>query len=69
MRTDFMNLENGAEITLYPLEGNPLHKKPVKAIYMPPYFYCTESEPEEGPDYYLGDILTYIKGFTVEGGQ
>lgn len=65
MRTDFENIEDGAEITLHPLPGNPIHKKPVLATYASGYFYCQGTRPEDGPDYYFGDVLRYVAGFTV----
>lgn len=64
MRTDFQNLEDGARIKLHPCVGNPLHDEPVMAIYQSGYFYCDGSNPVDGPDYYLGDVLTYNEGFT-----
>ena len=64
MRTDFENLTDGDAITLHPNASNPLHKKPVKATYADGYFYCEGSPPEEGPDYYFGDVLQYNDGFT-----
>lgn len=65
MRTDFENLKDGVEITLFPSGNNPLHKTPVKAVYAGGYFYCAGSPKELGPDYYLGDVLTYCDGFEV----
>ena len=68
MRTDFQNLANGDRITLYPRANNPLHKKPVTAIYDGRHFWCDGSDVVEGPDYYLGDVLTFNEGFSLEGG-
>lgn len=65
MRTDFDKLEDGARVTLYPNESNPLHKKPVKAEYGAGYFYCEGTNPMDGPDYYWGDVLSYNDGFEV----
>ena len=64
MRTDFENLSDGDRVTLHPIAGNPLHKAPVVATYSSGYFYCDGSKPEDGPDYYFGDVLTYNAGFT-----
>ena len=64
MRTDFDKLNDGERITLYPLPDNPLHSEPVKATFASGYFYCDGSPPEEGPDYYLGDVLKYNNGYT-----
>lgn len=58
LRTDFDALEEGQRVILYPRNDNPLHKRPVLATYAAGYFYC-----EEGPDYYLGDVLTFNEGF------
>ena len=63
MRSDFDNLEDGQQITLVPNEDNPLHSMPVKATYSAGYFYCEGSKPEDGPDYYMGDVLAYNLGF------
>lgn len=64
MKTDIENLQDGERVTLYPLPDNPLHKKPVSAIYSGGYFYCDGSRPEDGPDYYFGDVLTFCEGWT-----
>lgn len=64
MRTDFNTLQDGDEIILHPTPRNPLHKKPVKAIYSSGYFYCDGTRPEDGPDYCFGDVLTFNEGFT-----
>ena len=63
MRTDFENLQDGDKVKLYPNENNPLHKKPVNAIYSGGYFFCEGSPTHEGPDYYMGDVLAYNNGF------
>lgn len=67
MRYDFDQIEDGARITLYPLPDNPLHSKPVAATYAGGYFYCDGTDPTEGPDYYLGDVLANCEGFTNLG--
>jgi hypothetical protein len=64
MRTDFENLKDGEKIVLHPNAQNPLHKKPVRAIYDKGYFYCKGTNPMEGPDYYFGDVLRYNIGYT-----
>ena len=64
MRTDFENLQDGDEITLHPNAMNPLHSKPVKTRYIFGYFFCEGTHPEDGPDYYFGDVLAYNEGFT-----
>lgn len=66
LRTDFDHLRNDEEIILHPRPNNPLHKKPVKAVHVGGYFYCDGSPPQEGPDYYLGDVLKFNKGFNTE---
>ena len=66
MRTDFMEIENGERVTLHPSASNPLHKEPVKATFQSGYFYCDGTDPMEGPDYYLGDVMAYNDGYTVE---
>lgn len=63
MRTDFENLKDGDKVKLLPNANNPLHKKPVVATYASGYFYCEGSKPQDGPDYYFGDVLTYNDGF------
>lgn len=63
MRTDFDNLQEGDKVKLYPNGNNPLHKKPVVALYSSGYFYCEGSPAQEGPDYYMGDVLEYNDGF------
>lgn len=67
MRTDFQNLRNGDVVILHPRAENPLHKRPKKATYSSGYFFCEGTDPTEGPDYYLGDVLTYCEGFTTHG--
>ena len=64
MRTDFDNLQDGDLVTLHPNAANPLHRKPIEAMYQSGYFYCQGTPPTEGPDYYLGDVLKYNDGFT-----
>lgn len=63
MRTDFDNLTDGERVRLVPRPSNPLHKRPVIATYAGGYFYCDGSPVADGPDYYLGDVLTHNEGF------
>lgn len=65
MRTDFETLTDGANIVLHPNDQNPLHKKDVQATFSGGYFFCEGSDPMDGPDYYLGDVLTYCDGYSV----
>ena len=67
MRQDFDALNDGDRVILYPLPTNPLHKKPVRASYQSGFFYCDETDPMDGPDYYLRDVLAYNEGFLMEG--
>lgn len=62
LRTDFENLKDGETIVLIPTEDNPLDKKPFTAVYDKGYFYSLNS-PNDGPDYYLGDVLKFNEGF------
>lgn len=66
MRQDFEKLGEGQRVRLFPLARNPLHKKPVGAVYYAGYLYCDGSPVEDGPDYYLGDVLRYCEGFELE---
>lgn len=63
MRTDFDAIEEGARVELVPNADNPLHRKPIRAIYSGGYFYCDGTPSEEGPDYYLGDVARYNAGW------
>ena len=65
MREDFQNIEDGERVKLFPRKDNPLHKRPVEAVYSGGYFYCDGSPAHEGADYYLGDVLTFNQGFEV----
>ncbi|MHB1086120.1 MAG: hypothetical protein ACYCZ0_00025 [Minisyncoccota bacterium] len=64
MNTDFETLSDGERVMLYPLADNPLHKHPVMATFQNGYFYCDGTPPEDGPDYYYGDVLRYCEGFS-----
>lgn len=57
--TEYANLEDGDRVRLYPNDQNPLHKAPIMATFSGGYFYCDGTDPISGPDYYLGDVLTY----------
>jgi hypothetical protein len=63
LRTDFDQIADGATVILHPNAANPLHKKPIKAHNAGGYFYCEGTDHAEGPDYYLGDVLTYTHGY------
>lgn len=52
-------LVDGARLRLYPNASNPLHKAPVAVTYSGGYFYADGSDPIDGPDYYVGDVLAY----------
>lgn len=64
MRTDFENLEDGKRIVLRPNQNNPLHSKPITPTYNNGYYYCDESDPMGGADYYFRDVAMYNDGFT-----
>lgn len=49
------------EVMLYPKKDNPIQKHPQKADYSCGCFHLKTSKLEDGPDYYLGDILTFIE--------
>lgn len=53
------SLNDGDRVRLYPLPTNPIHKSPVQATYSGGYFYCDGTDQTDGPDYYVGDVLTY----------
>ena len=67
MRTDFDSLNDGDRIRLFPAPNNPLHGRPVTATQYGGYFYVDGSRPQDGPDYYMGDVLRYCEGFEMEG--
>lgn len=50
---------DGARVKLTPNASNPIHKKPVLATYSGGYFYCDGSDPTLGPDYYMGDVMSF----------
>ena len=62
-RRDFENIKDGQKIRLFPNNNNPLHKRPVIAIYQSGYFYCEGSRQTEGADYYFGDVAMYNDHF------
>ena len=53
-------LKSGDEVLLTPGPNDPIHKKPVKAIYSGGYFYCHDTNPAEGPDYWWRDAEKYL---------
>lgn len=53
------DLNDGDRVRLHPNALNPIHKRPVEATYSRGYFYCDNTDPLDGPDYYFGDVLTY----------
>ena len=64
MRDDFENLTDGTRLVLHPRGTNPLHKRAVKAVFSGGYFFCDGTSPEDGPDYYMGDVFTYCEGYS-----
>ena len=56
---DVESLNDGDRVRLHPNASNPLHRSPVMATYSSGYFYCDGTDPMDGPDYYVGDVLTY----------
>lgn len=52
-------LADGARLRLFPNASNRIHKKPIVATYSGGYFYADGSDPCDGPDYYVGDVLIY----------
>ena len=66
-RTDLESLKNGDRVTLFPKPDNPLHSKPIQAIYNGGFFFCDGTDPEEGPDYYVRDVLRFNEGFDLVG--
>lgn len=63
--SDIENLEDGARVRLHPTQDNPIHKEPKNATYSGGFFFCDGSDPRDGPDYYLGDVLTYNERIEV----
>lgn len=59
MTADITQLQDGTRVRLRPNASNPLHKRPVLATYQHGYFYCDGSDPCDGPDYHLRDVLAY----------
>jgi hypothetical protein len=53
------DLRDDDRVRLYPNASNPLHKQPVEATFSGGYFYCDNTDPADGPDYYFGDVLTF----------
>ena len=66
IRTDFENVVDQA-IFLHPNESNPIHQEKVVVWFDGKYFTSDMVNAVfEGPDYYLGDVLAYNHGFTME---
>lgn len=65
IRTDFENLEPNTALFLHPNESNPIHHERTACFYDGMYFHGVGTDPMEGPDYYLGDVLRYNHGFTL----
>lgn len=65
MRTDFENIPDRSRVRLFPRPNNPLHKKPVEAIYVSGYYVCDGTSFEAGPDYYVRDVAVYNQGFEL----
>ena len=53
------DLRNGDRVRLYPKADNPIHKTPKAATFLDGYFFCDGSDPRDGPDYYVRDVLLY----------
>ncbi|MBL4538307.1 MAG: hypothetical protein JKP96_06515 [Oceanicaulis sp.] len=67
LQTDITTLVEGARLRLHPVAGNPLHSKPATGDYAGGYFYLDRpiGKPEDGPDYYVGDVLQHCEGWEV----
>lgn len=65
MRRDFENIPNRTRVRLFPKPDNPLHKRPVEAMYISGYYVCDGSPMEAGPDYYFRDVAVYNEGFEL----
>lgn len=63
LRHDFENIPEDADVILHPAEANPVHREPVKAMRIGIYFFCEGTDPERGPDYYLGDVAAFCEGW------
>ena len=66
MNTDLNSLQDGSRVMLHPNSSNPLHKKPIQAVFYGGYFYCDGTPPDQGPDYYFRDVLQFNDGWTIE---
>lgn len=65
MRTDFENIQDGDRVQLYPNATNPIHNKSTRATYQSGYYYCDDTNPADGPDYYFRDVAVYNEGFEL----
>ena len=61
--TDFEQIESGDRVILYPAKNNPLHNKPVKALFLDGYYYCDGSDPDFCPDYHFRDVWVFCNGY------
>lgn len=59
------DLADGDRVRLHPNSENRLHSKPVTATFADGYFFCDGTDPMEGPDYYVGDVMRYIDRIEV----
>lgn len=60
---DFSEIPEGARIVLFPADANPIQKDPRKATFSGGYFFLDGSDPEAGPDYYMGDVAAFCRGW------
>ena len=66
MRTDFENLQDGQRVRLFPRPNNSLHKAPTVLTFDGRDFWSDDpKQVAKGPDYYLGDVLTFCEGFEI----
>lgn len=67
LETNVSALADHTRLRLHPKPDNPLHSKPCEGFIMRGYFYLDPpvGKPENGPDYYVGDVLTYCEGWEV----
>ena len=65
IRTDFENVPPLTTLFLHPNDCNPIHQERIACFYDGKYFFGAGTDPIEGPDYYLGDVLRYNYGFTL----
>lgn len=63
MNYDFSEIPDGARIVLFPADANPIQKEPRKATFAGGYFHLDGSNPADGPDYYMGDVAAFCRGW------